>query len=155
VLLLIALFAPLLFSIGFLLSVTGVFYIYLFLKYTKNFHKILIFVLFNFWIYVAMFIIVHYFFGGYWRYQFLSIFLTILFSAFYPLALFLHIIGYGDFADRVLMELLKIDFGNLEVYTSNTQFIIYIILSLFAVYHKIGFIILNLFIGYYFLNLSF
>lgn len=104
---LVALFPSLLFSIGFWLSVAGVFFIYLYLRWTQHWPKWLSFVSLNLYVYLAMLPVVHLFFGTFTPFQWVSPLLTILFSLFYPLAMFLHLIGLGGVTDAAVMELLR------------------------------------------------
>jgi len=102
-----ALFPALLLSIGFWLSVAGVFFIYLFLKYTASWPKWALFVSLNLWVYLAMLPVVHLFFGTFSPFQWISPLLTILFSLFYPMAIVLHLLGFGGVADGALLALLE------------------------------------------------
>ncbi|WP_104712278.1 ComEC/Rec2 family competence protein [Helicobacter cetorum] len=111
----IALLPKLLFSVGFLLSVCGVWYIFLFLKHAKAFFKdnsllrrfiqaisLSVLVFFN------MLIIVHAFFPMFSPYQLLSIPLGFVFVVFFPLSLFLHAINLGHLLDNFLNTPLEI-----------------------------------------------
>ncbi|WP_033789335.1 ComEC/Rec2 family competence protein [Helicobacter pylori] len=105
----IALLPKLLFSVGFLLSVCGVWYIFLFLKHTQAFFKTL-----SFWmrffqvislsalVFLNMLIIVHAFFPMFSPYQLFSIPLGLVFIVFFPLSLFLHAVGLGSLLDQML-----------------------------------------------------
>ncbi|WP_201352493.1 ComEC/Rec2 family competence protein [Hydrogenimonas urashimensis] len=106
VVMLAALFPSLLLSVGFWLSVFGVFFIYLFLKWTEEWPKWLVFSVLNIWVYLAMLPIVHLFFGTFALSQLLSPLWTILFTLFYPLAMGLHLLGLGGMADGMLLSLL-------------------------------------------------
>jgi len=105
-LLLVALFPSLLVALGFWLSVAGVFYIFLLLHYTQKHSKWLISLGFiPVGIFVFMLPVVHYIFGVTTVYQLLSPLLSILFVPFYPLVIVLHVIGYGDVFDSMLLWL--------------------------------------------------
>jgi competence protein ComEC len=132
---LIALFPGLLFSIGFWLSVSGVFYIYLFLHYTKSWSKWAIFIVLNFWTYLMMLPIVHTFFGLFSLYQLSSIVLTLIFSIFYPLAIIMHILGIGGLFDGLILNLFSLPNPQSEVYVLTPLWFLagFIVLSLFAV----------------------
>ncbi len=105
----IALLPKLLFSVGFLLSVCGVWYIFLFLKHTQAFFKTS-----SFWmrslqaislsasVFLNMLIIAHAFFPMFSPYQLFSIPLGLIFIVFFPLSLFLHAVGLGSLLDHVL-----------------------------------------------------
>jgi competence protein ComEC len=141
-----ALFPKLLFSLSFWFSVSGVFYIYLFLHYFKGLNKYLQLLLFNFWIYLAMNPIVHYFFPVTSVQQLLSPILTILFSVFYPVTLFLHFTGFGDLFDEILLFAVNIKIDSFDISTPVSIFTGYIALSLFSVFNRYAFYLLNIFI---------
>ncbi|WRD05473.1 ComEC/Rec2 family competence protein [Helicobacter pylori] len=105
----IALLPKLLFSVGFLLSVCGVWYIFLFLKHTQIFFKDSSFLMRFFQaialsvlVFLNMLIIVHAFFPMFSPYQLFSIPLGLIFIVFFPLSLFLHAVGLGSLLDRIL-----------------------------------------------------
>ncbi|MGL2616367.1 ComEC/Rec2 family competence protein [Helicobacter pylori] len=105
----IALLPKLLFSVGFLLSVCGVWYIFLFLKHTQAFFKTSSFLARSFQaislsalVFLNMLIIVHAFFPMFSPYQLFSIPLGLIFIVFFPLSLFLHAVGLGSLLDDIL-----------------------------------------------------
>ncbi|WQT27614.1 ComEC/Rec2 family competence protein [Helicobacter pylori] len=105
----IALLPKLLFSVGFLLSVCGVWYIFLFLKHTQIFFKNSSFLMRSFQaialsalVFLNMLIIAHAFFPMFSPYQLFSIPLGLIFIVFFPLSLFLHAVGLGSLLDRLL-----------------------------------------------------
>ncbi|GAA7375605.1 ComEC/Rec2 family competence protein [Helicobacter pylori] len=105
----IALLPKLLFSVGFLLSVCGVWYIFLFLKHTQIFFKDSSFLMRSFQVislsalvFLNMLIIAHAFFPMFSPYQLFSIPLGLIFIVFFPLSLFLHAVGFGSLLDRLL-----------------------------------------------------
>ncbi|WP_017281586.1 ComEC/Rec2 family competence protein [Helicobacter pylori] len=105
----IALLPKLLFSVGFLLSVCGVWYIFLFLKHTQAFFKTSSFLVRSFQIislsvlvFLNMLIIAHAFFPMFSPYQLFSIPLGLIFIVFFPLSLFLHAVGLGSLLDSIL-----------------------------------------------------
>ncbi|MDU9701645.1 ComEC/Rec2 family competence protein [Helicobacter pylori] len=105
----IALLPKLLFSVGFLLSVCGVWYIFLFLKHTQIFFKNSSFLMRSFQaislsalVFLNMLIIVHAFFPMFSPYQLFSIPLGLIFIVFFPLSLFLHAVGLGSLLDHLL-----------------------------------------------------
>ncbi|RVY23070.1 ComEC family DNA internalization-related competence protein [Helicobacter pylori] len=104
-----ALLPKLLFSVGFSLSVCGVWYIFLFLKHTQIFFKDSSFWMRSFQaislsalIFLNMLIIAHAFFPMFSPYQLFSIPLGLIFIVFFPLSLFLHAVGLGALLDRLL-----------------------------------------------------
>ena len=136
VILIISIFPKFLFSIGFWLSVSGVFYIYLFLHYFSHLKKWQIFILLNIWIYLAMMPIVHYFFKNFSYMQFFSPFVTAIFTIFYPLSLILHLFGHGGLFDDYLLKFFNIDFERYSFETSLTFLIFYLLLSIASIYKK-------------------
>ncbi len=105
----IALLPKLLFSVGFLLSVCGVWYIFLFLKHTQIFFKDSSFLMRFFQaialsvlVFLNMLIIAHAFFPMFSPYQLFSIPLGLIFIVFFPLSLFLHAVGLGSLLDHIL-----------------------------------------------------
>ena len=108
-LLLCFIFPSLLVSLSFWLSVAGVFYIFLLLQYTKHWNKWLItFIVIPVGIFLLMLPIVHAIFGVTSIYQLLSPLLSLLFVPFYPLVMVLHIVGWGDVFDGVLLGLFSL-----------------------------------------------
>ncbi|MGL2659997.1 ComEC/Rec2 family competence protein [Helicobacter pylori] len=105
----IALLPKLLFSVGFLLSVCGVWYIFLFLKHTQAFFKTSSFLARSFQVislstlvFLNMLIVAHAFFPMFSPYQLFSIPLGLIFIVFFPLSLFLHAVGLGSLLDHLL-----------------------------------------------------
>jgi len=135
-LLLLALFPKLLLSIGFWLSISGVFYIFLFLIYCKSCNKLLEFVLLPFWVYLMMLPFSMAIFGNFSLYHPLSILLTTLFTLFYPLAIALHVIGLGDLLDTPLHYLLHVNTHASQIPLAKIYLIIEIFLSLAAIFSK-------------------
>lgn len=139
-------FPDLIFSLSFWFSVIGVFYIFLFLQYFKTLPKILQFLFFNIWIYLAMNPMVHYFFDTTSTIQLLSPLITLLFMAFYPLELLLHLVGYGGLFDDYLIKAMSLKFDIFSKSTPDFIFYTYFLLSLFSTINKKLFIVLNIFI---------
>ncbi|WP_208385952.1 ComEC/Rec2 family competence protein [Helicobacter pylori] len=105
----IALLPKLLFSVGFLLSVCGVWYIFLFLKHTQIFFKDSSFLMRSFQaivlsvlVFLNMLIVAHAFFPMFSPYQLFSIPLGLIFIVFFPLSLLLHAVGLGSLLDPIL-----------------------------------------------------
>ncbi|PDW98564.1 competence protein [Helicobacter pylori] len=105
----IALLPKLLFSVGFLLSVCGVWYIFLFLKHTQIFFKDSSFLMRSFQaislsvlVFLNMLIVAHAFFPMFSPYQLFSIPLGLIFIVFFPLSLLLHAVGLGSLLDHIL-----------------------------------------------------
>jgi len=135
VVILIAFQPNLIFSVGFWFSVSGVFYILLYIKFF-NFKKLDL-ILINIWVFVAMIPIVHYIFPNFYFQQLLSPIWTILFSIFYPISAILHIIGFGDVFDAMLENFLSLDLGeNYSFLTPNWFIILYLIFSIGLAFYK-------------------
>jgi competence protein ComEC len=114
---LLILFMPwLMFSIGFWLSVAGVFYILLTLLYTKNYSvKIVTFVILPIAIFLLMQPIAHTIFPMTTIYQLLSPILSVLFTPFYIISILLHILGWGGVVDSLLTWLLTLDITSVNI----------------------------------------
>ena len=136
VVLLIAFFPRLLLSIGFWLSVSGVFYIFLFLIHFKELSKVWQFILIPFWVYLLMLPYSIIIFGSFSIYHPLSIIWTSLFTLFYPLSIFLHLINQGNLLDGVLQSLLHLDTPETKIILDWKWLGFYIVLSLAAVYKQ-------------------
>ena len=149
-LLLIIVFIPkLIFSLSLWLSIFGVFYIFLFLKYFSHLNKIFLFIIFNIWIFLALNPIIHQFFNIGSLHQIYSAVYTIGFSIFYPIELFLHLIGQGGLLDRFIELWLNIKTQTFNTTTSIYFTTYYLILSLFSIKLKEAFWLLHLsFIGF-------
>jgi competence protein ComEC len=143
---LISLNPRLLFSLGFFLSISGVFYIYLFLHYFKDANKVLIIFVLNIFLFLMMLPIVHYFFYMGSLYQMLSIPLSILFSIFYPISLFLHIFQIGYLFDSFILKMINIKISYIQIQTPLYLYIGYILSSIMAIRYKI-FFYLSLFVS--------
>jgi competence protein ComEC len=136
IMLLLAFFPRLFFSLGFWLSSAGVFYIFLFFIYFKALSKVWQFLLLPIWVYLLMLPYSLAIFENFSAYHPLSIIWTTLFTLFYPLSILAHIVGYGAIFDDSLLWLLDLGReGNkieLDVYT----FLLYILLSFTAIFYK-------------------
>ena len=129
VMVLIAIDPRLLFSLGFFFSVCGVFYIYMVLDWFKGSSKAVITLAITTWVFIAMLPITHYFFPLTSYYQLISPILTLLFSIFYPVALFLHTVGFGDLATFTIPT----DLHSWDFTTPTWFYYSYILLSLLAI----------------------
>lgn len=151
---LIALFPYLAFNIGFILSVFGVFYIFVFIKHFSTLKVWQTLLLLNLWLFVVMSPIVYYWFGVINIQQWISIPLSILFVIFYPLATFLHTINQGGILDEYLIKFLNYETNSAIFNTPFWLLCVYVVLSLLSAYKKI-FMLSIFFIGicYFFLLL--
>ncbi|HIP44186.1 MAG TPA: ComEC/Rec2 family competence protein [Sulfurospirillum arcachonense] len=127
------LFPKLMFSIAFWFSVSGVFFIFLFLYHFSNLSKVSIFILLHFWVYVLMLPIVHFVFEVFSVYQLFSPFLSMLFILFYPLSLALHVVGLGAVMDSFLIWFFSLHVEIDLIVTPLWFFVSYIMLSLLAI----------------------
>ena len=149
-LVLIALFPSLLVSLSFRLSIAGVFYIFLLLQYTKEFNKWIITLFFiPFGIFILMLPVVHHIFGVTSAYQLLSPLLSLLFIPFYPLVMFLHLLGLGGMLDSVLLWLFSLPGKSLDNVLPLWMMLGYVGLSLGAIWsRKLFFVVIGLAVGY-------
>lgn len=137
VLSLLALFPSLIFSIGFWLSVSGVFYIFLFLIHFKNLNKIWQFLLLPLWVYLMMLPFSLHIFGNFSLYHPLSILWTSLFTLFYPLSIVLHLFDLGGLLDPLLHKFMSMDVKDTKVFIPLAYLIVQVVLSLLAIYKKV------------------
>jgi competence protein ComEC len=138
VLSLLALFPNLLLSIGFWLSVSGVFYIFLFLLHFKTMDKVKQFIFIPFWVYFFMLPYSLVIFGNFSVYHPLSIVWTSLFTLFYPLSIVLHLLGYGALLDPLIDNFISLYSKDTLVSISTIFLVTHILFSLLAVYNKWG-----------------
>ena len=144
-LLIVVFFPKYIFSISLWFSMSGVFYIFLYIKYFSEIKSMIMkLLLFNFWIYFAMNPIVHYFFPNTTYEQLYSPFITILFTFFYPIELFSHLFGFAGIFDSYLKIFLEKEFIMFDVTTHLFIFILYISLSFLSIKSKKSFILLNI-----------
>ena len=146
---LLALWPTLLFSLGFWFSVSGVFYIFLFLHHFKGLKVWQSFILMHLWVYVAMLPVVHYFFGAFSLHQLFSPVLTMGFIVFYPMSLLLHLVGEGALLDGLLRFFLGVEISVIDVRINLYLFIFSVFLSLLAIFQK------RIFYGLLFFDLMF
>ncbi len=143
--LLVAFYPVLLLSLGFWLSVAGVFYIFLFLQYFKFLKKIYIFLLLPLFVYLMMLPYSIYFFHIFSIYNPLSVVWTELFTIFYPVSIVAHLFGFGGIFDNLLLKLLALGGHFQTISISGYSFYLHIALSLLAVRFRVFFYCLNLF----------
>jgi len=137
-LLLVILFQPnLIVSIALILSISGVFYIFLILKYLQNYPSWFISIIaIPVGLSILMFPIGHYFFSATSIWQLMSAPLSLIFIPFYPISAILHLFGYGDLFDKYLIELFKLPKNSIEIVIPNLTITIYLILSFFSIFSK-------------------
>ena len=133
VLLVIAAFPKFAFSIGFWLSVSGVYCIYLFLHHFPSLKPWQIFVGINFWLFWTMFPITHLLFTQTSPWQLLSPLLSMGFALFYPLALGLHLVGAGGVLDGFMQWGVQ---PCCFIQTPLWFFFLYLLLSVWSIFHR-------------------
>lgn len=136
IILILAFFPRLFLNIGFWLSVSGVFYIFLFILHFKNLRKLWQFTLLPLWVYMLMLPYSLVIFGNFSIYHPLSILWTSLFSLFYPLSMLLHIFEYGDILDFSIELLLNVETQAIKISLSKIWLAVDIVLSLFSLVRK-------------------
>jgi len=139
-LLLLVLFPSLCVSLGFLLSVTGVFYIFLILKYTRTYPAwVISLVMIPLGIFLLMQPVVHTVFGITSPYQLLSPLISVLFIPFYPVVMLLHLLNIGALFDPMLLWLFSLP-QTAEVHLFPVWATIgYALLSLNAIRYRLAF----------------
>ena len=134
---LVVLFPSLLLSLSFWLSVSGVFYIFLLLQYTKEYNKWIITIIFiPFGIFILMLPVVHHIFGVTSNYQLLSPLLSLLFIPFYPLVIVLHLVSFGGVLDSALLWLFLLPNESVDNLLSFWMMLAYVGLSLGAIWSR-------------------
>jgi len=145
VVLLLVLFPKLCFTLGLWLSVSGVFYIFLFLVHFKELSKIWQFILIPIWVYLLMLPFSLTLFSNFSIYHPLSIISTLMFSVFYPVSILLHIFGFGNLFDKLLEGFISLGDNGQTVILSYKVLITHIALSFLSVYKKIFIYLLLIF----------
>jgi competence protein ComEC len=107
ILILLALWPTLVFSLGFYLSVSGVFYIFVFLKYFSSLNRVLMLTGVSIWVYLMMLPISLYIFHTFSILHPISIVWSIAFLPIYIISLLLHLIDQGAIFDTYLLYLLE------------------------------------------------
>ncbi len=133
ILLLLAFFPRLLFSLSFWLSASGVFYIFLFSLYYEKINKVLFFFLFPIFVYLAMLPFSLTIFGIFSLVHPLSIVWDEIFILFYPLSILLHVSGFGGVLDPLLLKLLSLSDTQNSLHVSYFFLYLHLVLSLLAV----------------------
>jgi len=137
---------PLVLSLGFWLSVCGVFYIYLILHWTANAGSwSMKLALLPLGIYMLMLPVIHAIFPPVSPWQWLSPILSLLFGVFYPLSLLLHFFGLGNLFDGALQALWNIPAQSIQKPLPLWTLYLYLALSLPAIRFRIPFYALFIF----------
>lgn len=129
---LIALWPRLLFSVGFWLSVAGVMSIVLFLQTADTRKRVSVFIQLHVWVYLMMLPPGLLLFGIFSGVHPLSIFWTMGFMLFYPLALLLHLLGAGNLLDPLSAAILALGSPAQQWQFASGWLIPWGVLSLFA-----------------------
>jgi len=134
--LLLALWPRLLFSLGFWLSISGVYFIFLYFHYFDKVSARVSFFAIGLWVYLLMTPLSLAIFGNYSLYHPLSIVWSLLFTLFYPLVLLLHMVGFGDMLDALLVLGLTIDLQGVKIKIDTVLLIPYLLLSIGAYWSR-------------------
>ncbi len=135
-LLLLALFPRLFYSVAFYLSMSGVFYLFLFLKTFEKLSAINTFIGIHFWVYLMMLPLSLYIFQIFSFVHPLSIFFTMGFILFYLPVLLLHLTPFSSALDIWIAKLLTIDITAHSVEINSWVFYGFILISLASVFSK-------------------
>jgi len=155
VLVALALFPKLIFSLSFWFSVCGVFYIFLILKYIDLKNRYLLAFVVSILIFILMLPVVHLIFSITSKLQLISPILSIIFTLFYPISLSLHLFGVGDIFDSMLLLLFNLKAETKDIYLNPILGLLYMSLSFGAVFSRKIFYILLLFSGGFLIYLYF
>lgn len=147
ILLLLAFFPRLAFSLGFWLSAGGVFYIFLFLIHFKNLNLFWQIIGISVLVYLFMLPVSLFIFQNFSIYHPFSIILAILFTPFYPISILLHIIGFGNIFDAFLEWLLVLGEDGTKVALNLYIFLLHVTLSFVAIWSRGGMWALTVFSG--------
>ena len=133
---LIVIWPRLFFSMGFWLSIGGVYAIFLYLHYFSGQAKYVSFIALPVWVYLLMTPVSLVLFGNYSLYHPLSIVWSLLFTLFYPLVLFLHTIAYGNSLDIFIEPFLTSELSGEYFELSIFWLVPYLLLALGSLYSK-------------------
>ena len=133
---LLALWPKLLFSLGFWLSIGGVYFIFLYFHYFTKVSAKISFIGIAVWVYLLMTPVSLVLFGNYSLYHPLSILWSLLFTVFYPLSLLLHALGFGALLDGVLVFGLSTDLQGSKMIVEKGWLLFYLLLSVGAYFSK-------------------
>ena len=143
--LLLLIFPKMLLSLAFWFSVIGVFYIFLLLHYFSTLNRYLMTLLISFGIFILMLPIVHMIFPVTSLFQLASPLLSLIFSIFYPLSIFLHLVGLGYLFDPLLLSLFTLESREVLVQVNIWLGVSYMTLSILSIYSRWLFYVLSLY----------
>ncbi len=136
VFILLAFFPRLFFSIGFWLSVGGVFFIFLFLNYFKHLKQTIQFFLLPIYVYISMLPFSLYLFHNFSDFHIFSILESMVFTLFYPLSIVLHLLNLGYVFDEALQKLITLGQNHTYIPFQKEFIYSYILLCFGAVFNK-------------------
>jgi len=105
---LLAFVPTLLFSLSFWFSVTGVFYVFLFLHHFSHLNRWILLLVMDLSIFLLMIPLVHTFFPVFTFLQLTTPISSLLFVVFYPLSFVLHLLHLGGILDEYLLDFLHV-----------------------------------------------
>jgi len=139
-LLILAVAPKLIASLGLLLSFIGVFYIFLVIKWFKDYSAWFItLIAIPVGIFLLMFPVGHFFFANTTIWQLMSPPLSVLFILFYPIVAILHMLGLGGVFDNALEALFNLPQDSINIAMPLPLFITYLVLSFMAIFSKKAF----------------
>ena len=144
ILVLLVIFPKMLLSLAFWFSVAGVFYIFLLLKHFSTLNKYFMTLFISFGIFVLMLPIVHMVFPVVNPLQLTSPFFSLGFSFFYPLSMGLHLIGFGNLFDPILIKIFTLEANKSMFILDYWYGLVYLVVSFLAIYSKKVFYLLFL-----------
>ncbi|MDR3347675.1 MAG: ComEC/Rec2 family competence protein, partial [Helicobacteraceae bacterium] len=136
VFIIISLYPSIILNIGFILSVFGVFYIFLYLHHFRNRPKIESAIGLSVYVFAAMLPIVHYYFPVTAHTQLISPLLTLLYTPFFIFELIVHLIGFGSLLDRFLIYAFEVRVPEWNFSVPLWLCLSYIALSIAAIFHR-------------------
>ena len=136
ILVLLVIFPKMLLSLAFWFSVAGVFYIFLLLKHFSTLNKYFMTLFISFGIFVLMLPIVHMVFPVVNPLQLTSPFFSLGFSFFYPLSMGLHLIGFGNLFDPILIKIFTLEANKSMFILDYWYGLVYLVVSFLAIYSK-------------------
>jgi competence protein ComEC len=145
---LLAFIPSLFFSLSFWFSVAGVFYLFLFVHHVKWKNKIVLFLGLDVFVFTTMLPVVHAFFPVFTFLQLSSPLWSLFFIIFYPLGLFLHLIGQGGMLDSLILGFLHVETQSYALSVPYWFLVPYGLVSLLSVWSR------KLFVFTFFLALS-
>jgi len=136
VMLLLALMPELLFSLGFWLSVAGVFYIMLYLIYFQHAKTSYNLIGISLWVYLMMLPLSLYLFENFSLYHPFSVVASILFLPFYIITSVLHVFSHGAVFDDYLLQYLQLGSHASTLILPLYVMVIHLTLSLLALHYR-------------------